>query len=63
MTAETGNWRWKNTPQDKIERLLNLLSDSETLHHLESFTEDETVSFIPKCSGMRREKFGIMLWH
>lgn len=63
MRAETGNWRWKNTPPGKIKRLLNLLSNSETLHHLESFTEDETVSFIPKCSGMRREKLGVMLWH
>lgn len=25
--------------------------------------EDEAVSFIPKCSGMRREKLGVMLWH
>lgn len=63
MRAETGNWRWKNTPQDKMERLLNLLCNLETLHYLESFTEDETVSFIPKCLGMRREKLGVMLWH
>lgn len=63
MRAETGNLRWKNTPQDKIKWLLNLLCNSETLHHLESFAEYETVCFIPKCSGMRREKLGVMLWH
>lgn len=61
MRAETGNWRWKNAPQDKMEPLLNLFCNLETLHYLESFTEDETVSFIPKCSGMRREKLGVML--
>lgn len=63
MRAETGNCGWKNIPQDKTERLLNLLGNWEALHHLESFTDDETVSFIPKCSGMRREKLGAMLWH
>lgn len=43
--------------------LLNLLSITEALYHQEPFMEDETVSFILSCSGMRREKLGEMLWH
>lgn len=42
MRAETGNCRWKSTPQDKTEQLLNLLSNSEALHHLESITKDDS---------------------
>jgi len=47
----------EKNPQDKMEVLQgrwlsNLLSGTEAICHLESFTQDETISFIPKCSGM-----------